>query len=433
MHQITVPAEGASLSFSVTRSTEEPWDFFFVEAHTAGMDDWTTLPDQEGHASQDTGFSCPGWLGIHPFLAHYQTPGVGEPEEFVPCDPSGTPGEWWAATGASDGAETWTIDLSAYADSTIEVSLTYASDEVVQLGGVFVDDIVVSTGEGSTGFEEDGDTFDGWTVPGAPEGSPGNENDWIIGTADDVPPSSGEIALRSFDRQPEIISVLEQSFGPYPFKQSGGIVDVAPIFFALENQTRPIYAEVFFSDSFSGDNVVVHELAHQWFGDSLTLAQWQHIWLNEGFATYAEWLWSEYDGLGTAQENFDFFYNLVPADDFFWQVVIGDPGPELMFDIPVYWRGAMTLHQLRLAVGDTAFFQILREWARMQAGDTVTTDEFIGLAETISGQELDGLFQTWLFTQGRPDVGGASASARVAPGASVRMTDWLRLERAPRR
>ena len=433
MHQITVPAEGATVSFTVTRSTEEPWDFFFVEAHAVGTDEWTTLPDLEGNAQPDTGFSCPFWLAIHPFLEHYQTPPEGEPEEFVPCEPVGTTGAWWAATGESDGAETWTIDLSAYANSTIEVALTYASDDVVQLGGVFVDDIVVSTGEGTTGFEEDGDTLDGWTVPGAPEGSPGNENDWIIGTAADVPPSSGEIALGSFARQPEIISVLEQSFGAYPFRLSGGIVDVAPIFFALENQTRPIYAEVFFSDSFSGDNVIVHELAHQWFGDSLTVSQWQHIWLNEGFATYAEWLWSEYEGLGTAQENFDFFYNLVPADDPFWDVTIGDPGPELMFDLPVYWRGGMTLHQLRLAVGDAAFFQILREWARTQAGDTVSTDEFIALAEAISGQDLDELFETWLFTSGRPDVGGASASAlRAAPSASTRLTEWLRLERAPR-
>lgn len=431
MHQVTVPDEGATLSFTVTRSTEPPWDFFFVESHTVGMDDWTTLPDLEGNASQDTGFSCPFWLGLHPFLEHYQSEVVGEPDEFVPCDPSGTTGAWWAATGESDGAETWTVDLSAYANSTIEVSLTYASD-VVQLSGVFVDDIVVSTGEGTTGFEDG--TLGGWTVPGAPEGSPGNENDWIVGTTADVPPSSGEIALGSFDRQPEIISVLEQSFGPYPFRQSGGIVDEAEIFFALENQTRPIYAQVFFSDSFSGDNVVVHELAHQWFGDSLTVAQWQHIWLNEGFATYAEWLWSEYEGLGTAQENFDFWYGLIPAEDPLWDVTIGDPGPELMFDFAVYVRGGMTLHQLRLAVGDEDFFQILREWARTQAGDTVTTDDFIALAEAISGQELDELFDTWLFTPGKPDIAGSSVSAlRAAPSGIDRTAQWLRLERAPRR
>jgi hypothetical protein len=110
-------------------------------------------------------------------------------------------------------------------------------------------------------------------------------------------------------------------------------------------------AIAFVSDPLSGDNVVVHELAHQWFGDSLAVEAW-HIWLNEGFATYAEWLWSDREGLGTAQENFDFFYIVFTEDHPFWTVTIGDPGPDNLFNFAVYARGAMTLHQLRLAVGD---------------------------------------------------------------------------------
>ena len=179
----------------------------FVEAHTVGQDDWTTLPDLNGHTSQDTGFVCPFWLSLHPFLEHYQT-GTAEG-----CDPVGTTGEWWAASGFSDGYEQWTVDLSGYAGSTVEVSISYASDDVVQLTGVFVDDIVVSTGEGSTSFENDGDTLDGWTVPGAPPGSQPNPNDWIVGTVDDAPPSLGEIAEGSLARQPEIIDFLEGLFG----------------------------------------------------------------------------------------------------------------------------------------------------------------------------------------------------------------------------
>ena len=108
----------------------------------------------------------------------------------------------------------------------------------------------------------------------------------------------------------------------------------------------------------------MHELAHQWFGDSLAVERWQHIWLNEGFATYAEWLWSEHEGLGTAQEIFDNFYNGIPAGRPVLDVTIGDPGPDNLFDISVYWRGGMTLHQLRLAVGDDDFFRILRRWAQ---------------------------------------------------------------------
>jgi aminopeptidase N len=262
--------------------------------------------------------------------------------------------------------------------------------------------------------------LDCWTVPGAPDGSEANTNDWIAGTTADGPASPGEVAQGSFARQGEILDFLADNFGRYPFSASGGIVDdLEGVGFALENQTRPTYSRDFFGDSISGDSVVVHELAHQWYGDSLAVEAWQHIWLNEGFATYAEWLWSEHEGLGTAQENFDFFYSAIPAESPFWTVTIGDPGPDLLFDFSIYARGAMTLHQLRLRVGDDDFFKILRRWASSQAGGNVTTDEFIALAERISGQELDDLFQTWLFTPGKPVLADAAISATNAVAATA--------------
>ena len=405
---IAVPAGGATLSFWITRDTEQNWDFAFVEAHTVGAENWTTLPDANGHTSSDTGNSCPfgGWQAIHPFLAHYQTDnGDGT------CSATGTTGTWSAATGQSDGAEQWTVDLGAYAGTTVEVSIAYASDEVVQAHGLFIDDISTSTGEGTTSFEADGDMFDGWTVPGPPAGSPGNENDFTVGTIADLPEPLGFQARRSFDREPEIVRFLSGYFGPYPFRDVGGIVDhLAGVGFALENQTRPIYAQEFFYDPIGADSVVVHELAHQWYGDSVAVATWSEIWLNEGFATYAEWLWSEHEGLGTAQEIFDGNYAGIAADNPFWQVTIGDPGPEALFDGAVYVRGAMTLHQLRLTVGDDAFFRILRKWAASKRGGNGTTAEFIKLAERISGQDLDALFTTWLFTPGKPDVPAAAAA-----------------------
>jgi hypothetical protein len=407
---IAVPAAGAQLSFWIARDTEPDWDFAFVEAHTVGANDWTTLRDLNGHTTQDTGNPCPDWLSLHPFLATYQTDnGDGT------CSPKGT-GDWWAASGASNGYEQWSFDLSPYAGKSVEVSISYASDQSVQARGLFVDDVVVSTGEGTTSFEPDGDTFDGWTVPGPPPGSPPNANDWIAGDASDAPPSPGAIAEGSFARQPEIIAFLAGNFSRYPFSAAGGIVDdVVGLGFALENQTRPIYARDFFSDSISGDSVVVHELAHQWYGDSLAVARWQHIWLNEGFATYAEWLWSEREGLGTAQETFDFFYGVVfPEGHPFWDLTIGDPGPDNLFNFAVYARGAMTLHQLRLAVGDDDFFRILRTWASIHKGGNVTTNQFIALAERISGQQLDALFQTWLFTLGRPTLPAAALAANTA-------------------
>ena len=412
---LSVPSGGAELSFWVTRATEPNWDFLFVEAHTVGQDDWTTLPAAGGPTSQDTGFVCPFWLGLHPFLEHYQTDNGDDT-----CTPSGDSGDWWAASGASDGYEKWTVDLADFAGGDVEVSISYASDDIVQGRGVYVDDVTVSTGEGTTSFEADGDTMDGWSVLGAPAGSELNPNDWIVGTTADLPPSPGEIAEGSFARQAEIIDFLSDNFGRYPFSAAGGIVDdVEGLGFALENQTRPIYARDFFDDPVNGDSVVVHELAHQWYGDSLAVERWQHIWLNEGFATYAEWLWSEREGLGTAQEIFDFFTSVIPADDPFWALTIGDPGPDELFNFAVYARGAMTLHALRQQVGDDDFFRILRRWARSQAGGNVSTDEFIALAERVAGQQLDELFEVWLFTPGKPAVPAPAAAARSSAGAAA--------------
>ncbi|MEO8183376.1 MAG: M1 family aminopeptidase, partial [Deltaproteobacteria bacterium] len=394
---ISVPAAGAQLAFDVTRDTESGWDFFFVEAHTVGADDWTTLPDAGGIAQKDTGSVCPFWHSIHPFLQHYQS----APSDSDPCAATGSSGEWWAATGASDGVERWTVDLSRWAGSDIEVALSYASDDVVQRNGVIIDDIVASTGAGNTSFEADGDVLDGWLVSGAPEGSPGNENDWSAGTVADLPTPLGELASQSLARQPEIVTFLEDQFGPYPFDIAGAILTSENTGFALENQTRPIYPAVAFSNPISGASILVHELAHQWFGDSLALEAWQHVWLNEGFATYAEWLWSEHEGLETAQQLFDSSLQLDAADPF-WSLPIGDPGPDHLFDSAVYQRGAMTLHALRQTVGDDAFFEILQHWTCVEAGQTVTTDDFIAVAEAIANQDLSELFELWLFRPAKP-------------------------------
>jgi aminopeptidase N len=232
-----------------------------------------------------------------------------------------------------------------------------------------------------------------------------------------------EVIDSSLSRQGEILDVLAERFGPYPFSTVGAIVDNQDdLFFALETQTRPVYSKYFWFDSegnpTNGDFVVVHELAHQWFGDDVALARWQDIWLNEGFATYAEWLWAEYEGFATPQEIFQATYDAIPADDPFWDVVIGDPGVEHLFDNPVYVRGAMTLQVLRNEIGDDAFWQILLQWAASQSSGHGTTPEFIALAEQISGQQLDALFNTWLFTAGKPPA-AASATELAVPQVSA--------------
>lgn len=184
-HTITVPAGDVDLSFWVSRVTEQDWDYAFVEAHTVGQDDWTTLPDVNGHTSTDTGASCPeGWDTLHPQLDHYQTVNADGT-----CSPTGTTGSWNAATGDSAGWEQWDVDLSAYAGSQVEVSISYASDWSTQGLGVFIDDIASSTGEGTTSFENDGDQFDGWAVGGAPGSAP-NPNEFEATTAAGFPEGS---------------------------------------------------------------------------------------------------------------------------------------------------------------------------------------------------------------------------------------------------
>jgi len=227
----------------------------------------------------------------------------------------------------------------------------------------------------------------------------------------------------SLARQGEVLDVLGGAFGPYPFSTVGAIVDNQDdLFFALETQTRPVYSKLFWLDAdgnpVNGDSVVVHELAHQWFGDKIALARWQDIWLNEGFATYAEWLWAEHEGQATPQEMFRATYDAIPADDPFWDVVIGDPTVEFLFDDPVYVRGAMTLQALRNEVGDHDFWRIVRRWAAQRDGHG-TTSEFIALAERISGQQLDKFFDVWLFTGEKPASPDAAASASRAAAAST--------------
>ncbi len=405
---IAVPAGGGRLSFQVDRDTERNWDFMFVEAHHAGQDDWTTLPDLNGHTSAGVSNNrCAFLLELHPFLAHYMT----DPGANARCTAGGSTGDWNAASGAGDGYETWAVDLGAYAGTDVELSISYASDDTVQLRGLVVDDIAGPGGAGSTSFENDGDTLDGWTVPGAPDGTAPNENDWKVGTAADVP-SIGSVARAALDREPEIIDFLEGIWGRYPFSAAGGIVDdLDGLGFALETQTRPVYSKDFFGFDDPGDSVVVHELAHQWVGDDVALAAWRHIWLNEGFATYSEWLWAEDQDRATAQEYFD-FYAARPADDPFWSLKIGDPGPDHLFDGAVYDRGAMTLHALRLRIGDRTFFRLLKTWVGKHERGNATIPEFIALAERLSRQNLRAFFDEWLFTAAKP----ASLATMTAAG-----------------
>lgn len=187
-------------------------------------------------------------------------------------------------------------------------------------------------------------------------------------------------------------------FGPYPFSSTGAVVDDAPVQFALETQTRPEYVP----GMASVPTVIAHELSHQWFGDSVAVTQWNDIWLNEGFATYAEWMWGEREGSGqTVQRRFDSLYSQAESPDL-WKVPPAAPGRAKLFGRSVYERGAMTLQALRTKVGDQRFFAILRAWATEHRGGNATTAQFVALAQRISGMDLHRLFQVWLYEPERP-------------------------------
>jgi aminopeptidase N len=229
--------------------------------------------------------------------------------------------------------------------------------------------------------------------------------------------SFGKAATKDVKRTAEVIAFESTLFGPYPFTAMGAVVPDGTFDYALENQTKPVYDRVFWDEG-TAMYVVAHENAHEWFGDSVSVNQWKDIWLNEGFATYAEWLWSEHAGEGSAQSLFDSFYDLFPASSDFWKTAIDDPTIPETFEDPVYDRGGMTLGALRVRIGDADFFSLLQQWAVLHKNGTATTPEFIALAEQVSGQDLASFFSAWLSSRTKPAATAANGFPPAAIAAS---------------
>jgi aminopeptidase N len=208
-----------------------------------------------------------------------------------------------------------------------------------------------------------------------------------------LPPDIAEQPPSVLFETGEMLVTLEEAFGPYPFDQYGiAVAGEWPA--ALENQTLSVFGRPMVDAPFF-EYVLVHELAHQWFGDSVSVADWSDIWLNEGFATYAEFLWVEHNGGKVAYD--EYVANRRQAAAFAGYPPPGLPPPTDLFNGGVYQLGGLLLADLREEIGDEAFFTLLKAYASEYADANASTEDFIALAEQISGRDLSEFFQVWLY------------------------------------
>ncbi|MER5547073.1 M1 family metallopeptidase [Streptomyces sp. NPDC002589] len=196
----------------------------------------------------------------------------------------------------------------------------------------------------------------------------------------------------------DIVDWEEYNFGPYPFSSTGAIVTGdSDAGYALETQNRPVIP----ADQFNTETLV-HELAHQWYGDSVTPSSWQDMWLNEGFATYAEWLYGEDHGGESAQQTFMDLYN--GDNEAIWAYPPAKPSSAAhISDSPVYLRGAMVLQKIRQKVGDDTFYAIIQGWAATHRYGNVDTADFTAYVEKKApGHDFSEIWKDWLYGDGKP-------------------------------
>lgn len=220
-----------------------------------------------------------------------------------------------------------------------------------------------------------------------------------------VDPTQVEASKKVLARIPEVMEWAEYNFGPYPFSSTGAIVDRPDdADYALETQTRPVFPGA------PDTELLVHEVAHQWYGDSVTPRTTRDLWLNEGFATYAEWLWQEDHGGDTADESFQSLYRGDYHEDAeesesVWAFPPAKPsGAASVLDNAVYDRGAMVLHKIRQTVGDDTFYDIIQGWAATYRHGNADTDDFTAYVEKKApDKDFSEIWKDWLYGEGKPD------------------------------
>ena len=206
-----------------------------------------------------------------------------------------------------------------------------------------------------------------------------------------------------FSRQPQMMKLFVKLFGPYPLAAGYTVVvtdDVLEI--PLEAQGVSIFGANHCDGRRSSERLIAHELAHQWFGNSVTARRWRDIWLHEGFACYSEWLWSEHSGGPSATALARLNRQRLAASP--QNLLLANPGPKDMFDDRVYKRGALTLHALRGQIGEDSFFALLRDWTTRHRHSTVVTDDFTGLAANYAKMSLRPLWDAWLYSTEVPPL-----------------------------
>lgn len=214
--------------------------------------------------------------------------------------------------------------------------------------------------------------------------------EWMLA----YPPPLAERVLHDFEPVGAMLESFQELFGPYPFPSYAVVVTEDALEIPLESQAMATFGSEHADGRGGSERLIAHELAHQWFGNSVGLASWRDIWLNEGFACYAEWLWSEASGglsAGVLARAHHAALRLAAKD-----LLLGDPGPDAMFDDRVYKRGACLLHSLRRKLGDERFFALLREWTSEHRFGTVTSGDFEALAGRYATEPLERFFDAWL-------------------------------------
>ncbi|MFI0410908.1 M1 family metallopeptidase [Actinomadura sp. 3N508] len=208
-------------------------------------------------------------------------------------------------------------------------------------------------------------------------------------------------AQKFHDHTAQVTDFQAGMYGGYPFTSTGGIAVKAGVGYALETQGRPVYDLFRRPGTIPRGTLIAHELGHQWFGDAVTPARWADIWMNEGFATYSEWLYSEKFEGTPVQKSFDDLY-ATPAADGLWKGRVADPGRDHIFDGLVYDRGAMALHVLRKTIGEESFSALLKAWPAAHLHGNASTEDFVRFAAELSGKNLDAWAKAWLFSEGKP-------------------------------